>query len=230
MNTDTVRATGAARARSVTAMSDRPRSERGARLFVALDLPEQVRDGIARWQSEALGDPALRRMGPEGLHVTLCFIGQRPVADVELAGEIVTALEPRPIELRLGPEPVPIPGGRPRMYALEARSEEADRLQSELSEALSDAGLHRPEKRPFWGHVTVARVRSERSPPGPGQRRGKPRSRRVSSPPRSLPDELTRPFGSVRVSLYRSKLKPQGAEYERLRAVDLPSPNRGQKK
>ena len=29
-----------------------------ARLFVALDLPDRVREGIGRWQAKALADPA----------------------------------------------------------------------------------------------------------------------------------------------------------------------------
>ena len=35
-----------------------------ARLFVALDLPDRVRDGLVAWQREALTDPALRPVAP----------------------------------------------------------------------------------------------------------------------------------------------------------------------
>jgi 2'-5' RNA ligase len=193
------------------------------RLFVALDLPDQIRDGLARWQQRALEDPALRPMRPEALHVTLVFLGYQPEKAIPRIAEIVDSVGPRPVELRFDPEPSPIPKGRPRLYAAGGRSDSAERLHRELSEALQAARLYEPEKRSFWPHVTVARVRSERLPPGRGERRGRGRPRRVIKPPSRLPQALTEPFGAVRIALYRSNLKPQGAEYVRLHGVDLPS-------
>ena len=195
-----------------------------ARLFVALDLPDEVRDGLARWQQRGLADPALRPMRPEALHVTLVFLGYHPEKAIPRIAELVDEAGPRPVELRFDPEPSPIPKGRPRLYAVGGRSESASGLQQELSDALEQAGLYEPEKRSFWPHVTVARVRSERLAPAPGQRRGKGRPRRVEKPPARLPKALTEPFGAVRIALYRSNLKPQGAEYVRIHGVDLPSP------
>jgi 2'-5' RNA ligase len=200
-----------------------------ARLFVALDLPDDVRAGIARWQQRALTDPALRSMRPESMHVTLCFLGYHPEQAIPRIAAVVAAIEPRPVELSFDPEPSPMPKGRPRLYAIGGRSESASRLQAEVESALVKARFYEPEKRGFWPHVTIARVRSERLPPDAGKRRGKGRPRRVSKPPERLPKELERPFGFVRVALYRSNLKPQGAEYVRLGGVDLPSPE-GQKR
>ena len=200
------------------------------RLFVALDLPAAVREGLAGWQRKALSDPALRAMRPEALHVTLCFLGYHPERSVDRIAEILAAVESRPVELALAAEPVPIPGGRPRLYAIGAPSEAAVELQAELAAALAAARLYEPEKRDFWPHLTVARVRSERLRPAPGRRRGRGRPRRVESPPASLPNELTGPFGAVRLALYRSNLKPEGAEYVSLAGVDLPSPRGDQKR
>ena len=76
------------------------------------------------------------------------------------------------------------------------------------------------------GSSTPPRVRQ---PPGRGERRGRGRPKRVAEPPAPLPEALTEPFGAVRMALYRSNLKPQGAEYVSLAAVDLPSPE-GQKR
>ena len=44
-----------------------------ARLFVALDLPQDVRAGVVDWQQTALADPALRIVRPEALHITLAW-------------------------------------------------------------------------------------------------------------------------------------------------------------
>ena len=163
-------------------------------------------------------------MKPEALHVTLCFLSYHPEKAIDRILELVTRVESRPVELRLEPEPVPIPGGRPRLFAIGAASPATEALQQELSDALEAERFYAPEKRPFWAHLTVARVRSERLPPAKGQRRGKGRPKRVEKRPQALPEGLTEPFGAVRVALYRSNLKPQGAEYERLGGVDLPSP------
>jgi 2'-5' RNA ligase len=193
-------------------------------LFVALALPEEVRDGIARWQGRELRDPALRPIRREALHVTLCFLGYHPEKAIDRIAAIVTGVEPRPVELRFEPEPAPRPKGRPRLYALGAESPAAIGLQAELSDALEAERFYEPEKRAFWPHVTVARVRSERLPPKPGQRRGKGRPKRVRKPPGSLPKALQKPFGAVRITLYRSNLRPQGAEYVSLAGIDLPAP------
>jgi len=193
------------------------------RLFVALDLPEDVRKGLAAWQTRALADPALRPMRPESLHVTLCFLSYHPERAVPRISELMSTVEPRPVEMRFEAEPSPRPKGRPGLYAVDAVSESAQALQAQLSDALEAERFYKPEKRAFWPHVTVARVRSERLPPGRGERRGKGRPRRVAEPPGPLPAALTKPFGAVRVALYRSDLKPQGAEYVSLAGVDLPS-------
>jgi len=96
----------------------------------------------------------------------------------------------------------------------------ADPKETKAREAaLEAARLYKPEKRPFWSHVTLARVRSERAS---GRRRGG-RPMAVSDPLPALPDELLEPFGCVRLTLYRSILRPQGAEYVPLASLDLPS-------
>jgi RNA 2',3'-cyclic 3'-phosphodiesterase len=221
---DPGRAFRAARPRSVAAVAKERLKSPRARLFVALDLPDAVRDGLAEWQARALSDPALRPMRREALHVTLCFLSYHPEKLIPRIAEAVASIAARSVELRFESEPSPRPKGRPRLYALDAHSEGAVALQAELSEALEAERFYKPEKRAFWPHVTVARVRTERQPPGRGERRGTGRPKRVAEPPGALPDSLTEPFGAVRMALYRSSLKPQGAEYVSLAGVDLPSP------
>lgn len=184
-----------------------------ARLFVALDLPAQVRAGIVAWGREALSDPALRRLAPESLHITLAFLGYLPEREIPRLAEIVEASggPAARIELR---DPVARPAGsRPRLFALPADSPGAVSLQAELQERLVAVHLYKPEKRPFWPHVTVARVRPEG--------RGSKRAARVAKPPRPLPRALLLPFDGVRLTLYRSKIQPQGARYAPLAQVEL---------
>jgi 2'-5' RNA ligase len=189
-----------------------------------------VRDEIAGWQRTALTDPALRPMRPESLHVTLCFLSYQPEKAIPRIAERIASVGPRPVELRFNPEASARPKGRPRLYAIGGESESASALQTELSEKLAAEGFYKPEKRGFWPHVTVARVRSERLPPERGERRGKGRPRRVAKPPGELPPALTKPFGAVRVALYRSLLRPEGAEYVRLAELNLLSASQAEER
>jgi 2'-5' RNA ligase len=184
-----------------------------ARLFMALDLPDALRDGLVGWAGEALADPALRPLAPESLHVTLVFLGYRPEKQVgELSALLEGISQPAP-EVRLG-DPVGRPSGsRPRLFALPIESPGLVSLQAELEERLVSAGLYEPEKRPYWPHLTVARVRPEG--------RGSKRPQRVSEPPGGLPEALAQPANCRRVALYRSELKPQGARYVPLAQVEL---------
>jgi len=189
-----------------------------ARLFVALDLPHHLRAGLEAWQARALDDPALRPVNPAALHVTLCFLGYHPERALESLTSEVTAVDARPVEIRFQADPVPVPPKRARLFAVEGESPAASALQAELSERLVAARFYKPEKREFWTHVTVARVRSERGSRGRGGR-GKPM--RVESVPEALPPELTQPFEAPRLALYRSYLRPSGAEYVRLAELNL---------
>jgi RNA 2',3'-cyclic 3'-phosphodiesterase len=185
-----------------------------ARLFVALDLPDEVREAIVAWQGEALPDPALRPMRPEALHLTLAFLGYHPEKAIEEIAAAALVEGVAAPELRLQPEPVGVPRGKhPRLYALETASEGAVELQAKVSRSLQAAGFYEPEKRPFWPHLTVARVRAEK--------RGSRRPARVGEPPKPLPEGFEHTFVAVRLRLYRSHLRPQGAEYESLAQLEL---------
>jgi len=191
-----------------------PTKNRQARLFVALDLPEETREGLVAWGREALADPALRPVAPESLHITLAFLGYRPEKEIEaIAAAVGESAAPAPwVELR-DAESRP-PRGRARLYALPVISPGAEALQAGLQERLVEAGFYEPEKRPFWPHVTVARVRPEA--------RGSRRPAVVSEPPGVIPEELTEPRIAVRMALYRSELQPTGARYVPLAQVELP--------
>ncbi len=184
-----------------------------ARLFVALDLPEALREAIAGWGRQELADPALRAVPCESLHVTLAFLGYLPEKEIGRLGGIVEGLEGPAPTIELG-DPVARPSSRqPRLFALPADSPGAMTLQAELARRLVAARLYKPEKRPFWPHVTVARVKSE------GQRARRPR--RVEKAPGGLPRDLLHSTSCVRVTLYRSEIQPQGARYTPLAQVEL---------
>ena len=185
-----------------------------ARLFIALDLPDALRAGIAAWGRRELKDPALRVVKEESLHVTLAFLGYTPEKEIGSLAQIVEALDSPAPTIKLG-DPIAKPTlKRARIIALPVVSPGTVALQAELEEKLVAARLFKPEKRPFWPHVTVARVKSAG--------RGSGRPTEVSQPPKELSKPLLEPnYEGIRVPLYRSELNPMGARYTPLAQVEL---------
>ena len=143
-------------------------------------------------------------MREEALHVTLAFLGYRPEKEIAAIADAVAITHD--IDGQQQPHLVPsevvgVPPRRPRLFALSLTDpdDEAARLQQAISDSLETNGFYKPEKRPFWPHVTLARVKRDRRaeplPPDP--------------PPLA-------PFRAAKVTLYRSVLRPQGAHYEAL--------------
>ncbi|MFL5821825.1 MAG: RNA 2',3'-cyclic phosphodiesterase [Solirubrobacteraceae bacterium] len=182
-------------------------SEERVRLFVALELPEDVRQALGRWRSDALRNiTGLRAIPPDHLHVTLCFLGWQDAGEVEAIADAcraVTASEPP--ELTLG-EAVWLPPRRPRVLAVQLHDAHGRlaALQSELSQRLEAGGWYVPERRPYMAHVTVVRVR---------------RQARVS--PSALAEPEAMAFRASQVTLFRSHLSAAGARYEALAGMSL---------
>jgi 2'-5' RNA ligase len=153
------------------------------------------------------GRDELRLVAPEALHVTLVFLGNRPEDEVDRIGELVRGAAPGP-PARLRPAGVKaVPPRRPRLFALDLDDDdgEAAALHSRLATVLAAESFYKPEKRPFWPHVTLARVRKGAAAPRAGRK----------EPP---PDES---FEAGQVTLYRSQLSSAGAHYEALLSVRL---------
>jgi 2'-5' RNA ligase len=189
-----------------------------ARLFAALDLPDDVRAALVDWQRTALADPALRPVRPEALHMTLVFLGYQAEKDVRKIAKAAFDVDAEAPAVELVREPVGVPRGkRPRLVALAANSEETGLLQKRVEENLVAAGFYEPEKRAFWPHLTVARVKPE----APGSR--KPAQIRI--PPHPLPEHMFRFFRPTRLVLFKSHLRRTGAEYEAMAELELPTAN-----
>jgi 2'-5' RNA ligase len=160
------------------------------RLFCALRLPEPALDALSAWQAAHLHD--VRPVPREHLHITLAFLGHRPVDDV--AG-IAAAL--RDVASAAGPvRLVPERYRETRsvgMLVLKDLAGTATRLAEDLFGRLDQLDVYEPERRPWLPHVTVARFRR---------------------PPRLKPPlpELGE-FVPSDAAVYLSRLRPTGAQY-----------------
>ena len=203
---------------------DGEREAKRVRAFIALAPPAATVEAIAGWQRRALGGrDDLRAIGRDALHLTLAFLGERGPAEIERARDALleTATEPAPVPVRLDAHPIGLPARRPRVVAFAAGSRVAVTLRDELVTRLAAAGLIAPDRRPFRPHLSVARIRGD-----PGRRRarevltGLPPLAEPSAPPAST--GMGHTFDAVRVALYRSELRSQGARYSVLADVELP--------
>ena len=183
------------------------------RLFVALEIPDQVRDGFAALIAELRGADSsfsksrARWVRPENLHVTLKFIGHVDAGKLDaIRAALAEVRLDSPVELRfrgLGFFPN---GKRPRVFwaGIEASPNLAP-LAGEIEARLAKVGIS-GETREFAPHLTLARF----EPPG------------ISDGLSAIAQEnVSREFGAVRTGefhLLESKTKPSGAEYARLQS------------
>ena len=164
-------------------------SER-ARLFCGLRLPDRALDTLSGWQAAHIGKG--RPVARDHLHVTLAFLGHRPVEELDsILGALREAAAGAP-PIRLVPERYR-EGRSVGMLVLSDRGGEATRLAEDLQGRLEGLGVYEREQRPWLPHLTVVRFRE------------RPRLQ----PP--LPD-----LGEVSPSdaaAYHSVLRSSGAQY-----------------
>ncbi len=186
---------------------DRPKQ---LRLFVACELSDDVRDGLRRIQDDLrrLGAGQLRWARPEGIHVTLKFLGEVEEARVaEISAALAAAIEP--FELRLQPAALGGFGGarlRVIWVGLQGDVEALASLAGRVEAALTPLGFPR-ERRPFAAHLTLARVADR--VPAADRRELADLIDGYRPPP--LPSMIV-----TDVSLMQSKLGPRGSVYQRL--------------
>lgn len=195
-----------------------------ARLFVAVDPPLGIREQLAEW---ARGVVAASRAGkgrrggmralPEhSLHLTLCFLGSRPVGEIDALAAALSNHEEQACELSVG-APLWLPPARPRALAVEVHdlTGELTHLHARVSASLSRASGWEPERRRFRPHVTLVRIGR-----GSGGVRGS-RDGDSLCTTQSLPATPRLGFVPEVLVLYRSWLDREGASYEPLARSEL---------
>jgi len=126
------------------------------RLFVALDLPWELRQRLA--MLSGAGIPGARWVPPENYHLTLRFIGETPAYRAEEIDQALAALKARCFALTLAGIGTFNKGGRSvALWVGAERNPALDHLQNKVETALQRIGLE-PERRRFSPHVTLARL------------------------------------------------------------------------
>lgn len=196
-----------------------------ARLFVAVDPPPYVCEQLAAWARTALRETSrgpgaqARVLDAELLHITLCFLGNRPTEEIGPLAALLAQCRGAAGELSVG-APLWLPPRSPRALAVELHDEQ-DQLVSLQRSVVAAYGEAPAEGNPddaaarharvakhrrFRPHVTVARLRSGQDRRSKGSHGGEP----------ALPPTPALSFVPNELILYRSWLSPEGASYEPL--------------
>lgn len=191
------------------------------RLFVALDIPEDIRARLAEFMTRLQrGFPDLKWVRPESLHLTLKFIGESQKLDEIKAA--LSQLRPTPFELSFRGWGFFQPRS-PRVFwvGIEAPPELAQ-LASHVDEVLKPLGV-KPNDFPYHPHLTLARVGSG-SPKGDPRDRDKPTMKDLARYLEHSPETARCDFGSMTAReffLYKSELSRGGSKYTKLAAFNL---------
>ena len=169
------------------------------RLFVAIDLPEQVKNSIREICS---GLPEARWVDVNQLHLTLRFIGDADDSLFAAIKESLAGVSESAFSLTLQGVGCFPPKKTPRVLWVGInRNDTLIRLASEVEQRLVGIGLQ-PERRSFSPHITIARFRD--------------------TSPHKAADYLTRnslfkteAFPVEEFYLYSSTLTPKGAVHRR---------------
>ncbi|MFQ6019767.1 MAG: RNA 2',3'-cyclic phosphodiesterase [Dehalococcoidia bacterium] len=191
-------------------MSERPR------LFVACELSAEIKQALAQMQAElrGCGLHRLRWVRPEGVHLTLKFLGETAAEKVPSIQEAVAAAcrDSRSFAFSLGETGTfgDRRGPRVAWVGLSGEVEAIVELQERLESSLARQGFPR-EERPFSPHLTLARVPREiMGPEGP--------KILAAVEAVAVPTVAQR---ATEVSLMRSILGASGALYQRVAAWPL---------
>jgi 2'-5' RNA ligase len=169
------------------------------RLFIALDLPDEVTAALDRLCD---GLPGIRWTEMEQFHLTLRFIGEVEQGLFYDIGEALANVSHAPFELALkGLGQFPPRGAPHTLWAgVEDPAGALPSLRRRIERVLEEAGLE-PERRKFMPHVTLGRFRS----PPPEDRLGSYLFRRNLF--------RTERFPVSSFALYSSRLRPEGSLY-----------------
>jgi 2'-5' RNA ligase len=183
------------------------------RTFIAVAISSEVRVNIAQIQAEfRKGDPDVKWVEPENLHLTLKFLGE--VGEEKLYGVIektrLALSEIFNFKVRLsGLGSFPNPSS-PRVVwvGVSQGKDELKKLSQRIEENLSHLGFPK-ENREFSAHLTIGRVRSPRK-----------RDKLVKKID-ELESSDVGEFSVDKVLVMESQLSPKGPTYRIIEEVNL---------
>jgi 2'-5' RNA ligase len=191
------------------------------RLFVALDIPAEIRERIAKFQTGLMAlAPDVRWVSTESFHITLKFIGEVDSAKLDGFKKVLTQVRSSPFDVTFrdyGFFPS-AKSARVLWVGIEA-PEEFTKLAIAVDDATHSMGIPREARDPK-PHLTLARSGSGRPQRG---RDDKP-NQRFERVHQHLQQLAAPEFGTMTATeffVYESKLSPRGAQYTKLARFEM---------
>ncbi|MBN2594948.1 MAG: RNA 2',3'-cyclic phosphodiesterase [Sedimentisphaerales bacterium] len=186
------------------------------RVFIAIDIDEQIRKALADSQQELQDKADIKRsdakwVDPENIHLTLKFLGEvrdNQIMDIcNITGDVAG----RHKRFELDVESVGHFGGksaRVLWVGMGQYCEKLLQLQQDLEQQLDLAGWPK-EARKFSGHLTLCRIRNARA------------GVKLAQLAQEYKDFKLGTMPADSVSVYQSQLTPQGPIYTVLGRYEL---------
>lgn len=187
------------------------------RAFVAIEIPVELQkrlDQVILQLRQRIGSSAVRWVAGCNLHLTLKFLGDVSVANLDLLKEVLQSVmtEHPCFEFSVGGLGAFPSARRPRVVwvGIEAPTELGN-VQAALEHRLAKLG-YAPEERPFSPHLTLGRVARTATPQD---------AQKIAEALQAIRIGFLGAVQVEHIHLYRSDLKPGGAEYTRIYSAAL---------
>jgi 2'-5' RNA ligase len=184
------------------------------RIFIALDIPADIRARITEYMDRARGyAPEARWARSEGLHVTLKFVGEVSDAKVQEIRNALAGAIAQPFEVKFsGAGFFPTPKS-PRVFWIGVEGGEAlSQLARAVDNVTHQLGIAK-EERAYSPHLTLARAGS-----------GSGSGHQLRPLQYLLEKEASPQFGTMTAQefwLYRSELARGGSKYTKLERYQI---------
>jgi 2'-5' RNA ligase len=216
--------------RVIQASSQGARSFLPMRLFIALDIDDEIRGHIVRFVEGVSGfAPEARWAKPDSLHVTLKFIGEQQEPMLEEIKSALGRIEASAVALQFRGYGFFPTAKAPRVFwvGIEAGPELAT-LAATVDQQTARLGIPK-EERSFSPHLTLARggARGVSSSGSPHRHKDDGPNRRFHLLQEKLTALPIPEFGTMTAHeffLYRSQLSPGGSKYTKLARFELRRP------
>jgi len=185
------------------------------RTFIAIELPQGIKDSLSRLQEELKATEAdVKWVAPENIHLTLKFLGEIDDKKLEKITKIIddAAKEKNKFQIRissLGTFPK-IDFPRVIWVGVDIGDKETKAIAEELEEKIAKIGIPK-ENRPFSSHITIGRTKSSLN-----------REKLVQNLKNKAELGANKlEFYVTKITLFQSTLTPHGPIYKVLKETNL---------
>lgn len=187
------------------------------RVFIAIELPAELRQELARLQTmlKTANLPQIKWVKPNGIHLTLKFLGNIPVSDTDRITQAMTDAATQISPFYLETEAL---GAFPNLkrvqvvwVGLGGETDKLKQLQQLIEINLTRLGFA-AEQRPFKPHLTLARLGKDTSPE---------EQRQLGELIASIDSRTGKKIKVDRINLIKSQLTREGAIYSIISSARL---------